>query len=368
VIGAVHGARGRQATVRTCRSTGVPASTAPIESAASRWLRGDLTDRSRYADMSRRFRHAPYFGAAIGTAKVLASFWYGPAILVLVGLAFATMGAALAWQGRGRNTPAVTAAAFIALEVNLAVSVLITGGGSSALLPLLVVPVATQAVCFRPQVLAASGLLSGCLATLAVVLAPAFGPAPEAPPVVHLVTYLALLASLGLGVHYLASAERDSRDEAVTDPMTGLLNRLSLSDRFSEAVRAGGSVGLVMCDVDHFKQVNDAYGHERGDQVLIELAIRLRGILREADLAYRVGGEEFVLLLPGRDAGAAERVAERIRRAVAATPLAGLSVTVSVGVATAVGDSASISQLLREADGALYRAKRDGRDRVVLAA
>ncbi|MCA0146132.1 diguanylate cyclase [Blastococcus sp. LR1] len=349
----------------------MPASTAPIESAAIRWLRGDLTDRSRYADMSRRFRHAPYFGAAIGTAKVLASFWYGPALLVLVGLGFGTMGAALAWQRRGRNTPAITAAAFIALEVNLAVSVLITGGGSSALLPLLVVPVATQAVCFRPQVLAAGGLLSGCLATLAVLLAPAFGPAPEAPPVVHLVTYLALLASLGLGVHYLASAERDSRDEAVTDPMTGLLNRLSLSARFTEAVRAGGtegSVGLVMCDVDHFKQVNDAYGHERGDQVLIELAIRLRGILREADLAYRVGGEEFVLLLPGRDAGAAERVAERIRRAVAATPLAGLAVTVSVGVATAVGDSASLSQLLREADGALYRAKRDGRDRVVLAA
>lgn len=235
----------------------------------------------------------------------------------------------------------------------------------------MVVPIVTQAVCFRPRVLAVGVALSAFLATPAVLLAPEIGPAPTAPPVVHLVAYLALLASLALAAHHLASAERHSRDEAVVDPMTGLLNRLSLSARFEEAVRSAAleaaPVGLVMCDVDHFKRINDSHGHDRGDQVLVELARRLRGTLRSTDLAYRVGGEEFVLLLPGRDAASAERVAERIRRTVAATPLAGLSVTVSAGVVSAPAGAATLSSLLRDADAALYSAKRAGRDRVVLA-
>jgi diguanylate cyclase (GGDEF)-like protein len=122
-----------------------------------------------------------------------------------------------------------------------------------------------------------------------------------------------------------------------------------------------------MCDVDHFKRINDTYGHERGDRVLVELAGRLRAVLRATDVAYRVGGEEFVLLLPGRDGAAAVRVAERVRRAVSDVPVAGLPLTVSAGVATTRAGEGSLPDLLSRADDALYAAKAAGRNRVCAA-
>ncbi len=338
------------------------------ESRTARWLRGSATDRLRYADMSRRFRSAPWFGAAIGGTKVLASFWYGPWLLVLLVLAAVTMRTAVARSPRSRNPEAVGATAFAALQLNLAVSVALTGGAGSALLPLMTVPVFSQAVCLRPPVFRAGVVGSALLASAAVLAAEALPAAPAVPPAVHLAAFLALLGCLSLAASFLAAADLHARDEAVADPMTGLLNRLSLSARFAEAQRETTRIGVVMCDVDHFKRVNDTYGHDRGDRVLIELAARLRDNLRATDVAYRVGGEEFVLLLPGRDAEAAMRVAERVRRAVAAEPLAGLPVTVSAGVVAAAADDEPLGDLLRRADAALYAAKAAGRDRVLPAA
>lgn len=192
-----------------------------------------------------------------------------------------------------------------------------------------------------------------------------------APRAVHLAAYLALLGCLTLAGRYIAASDLHARDEAVVDPMTGLFNRLTLAARFAEAQTSaelcGGSLSLVMCDVDHFKTINDVHGHDRGDQVLGALADRFRVNLRASDIAYRVGGEEFVVLLPGRDSAAAQRVAERIRRSVEETPLAGLPVTLSAGVATAAaGAGATLAELLREADAALYAAKDAGRNRVVV--
>ncbi|RBY89921.1 diguanylate cyclase [Blastococcus sp. TF02A-26] len=334
-----------------------------------RWLCGGPTDRLRYADMARRFRSAPWFGAAIGSAKVLASLWYGPVLLVMLALAVATMHVAVRRHPRSRNPEVVGAVAFTALQVNLAVCVALTGGAGSVLLPLMCVPVFSQAVCFRPPVFRAGVVGSAVLAAGAVLAGELLPPVDRPPAVVGLVTVLALLGCLGLAAHFLAAADLHSRDEAVVDPMTGLYNRLTLAARFAEvrreAAQDGGTVAVVMCDVDHFKRVNDTHGHDRGDEVLVELAVRLRATLRASDLAFRVGGEEFVLLLPGRDGDEAVSVAERVRRVVAASPVAGLPLTVSAGVSCRPADGATLPDLLREADRALYAAKAAGRNRVL---
>ena len=336
------------------------------------WLRGGPTDRLRYTDMARRFRSAPWFGAAIGSTKVLASFWYGPVLLVTLAAAVVTMHVAIRRHPRSRHPELVGAAAFAALQVNLAVSVALTGGAASVLLPLMCVPVFSQAVCFRPPVFRAGVVGSALLAAAAVLTGELLPPVAHPPAVVGLVAVLALMGCLGLAAHFLAAADLHSRDEAVADPMTGLYNRLTLAARFAEAqrdaARDAGAVAVVMCDVDHFKRVNDTHGHDRGDQVLVELAGRLRKTLRASDVAYRVGGEEFVLLLPGRDVDDAVRVAERVRRVVGASPVAGLPITISAGVTCTRGDGATLSELLREADRALYAAKAAGRNRVLTSA
>ncbi len=334
-----------------------------------RWLRGGAVDRARYADMRRALSRPERLGAAVGAACLVSAVWYGPALVVVVLVGTATMAVGTVLHRRSQNPEHVTALTFGVLELDLVAAVLLTGGAASPLLPLLVVPVLAQAVCFRPQVLVAAVGTIAALLTPAVLFAPALPPAPEAPPVLHLTVFASLVVSVGLVGSHLASADLQSRDEAVADPMTGLLNRLTLSSRFAEAQRlaqgTGQCIGVVMCDVDHFKQVNDTHGHDRGDHVLVELADRLRSSLRSTDVAYRVGGEEFVLLLPGRDIDDAALVAERVRQAVAATPVAGLPITVSAGVTSTRGATATLSEVLREADRALYAAKAAGRNRVL---
>ncbi len=160
---------------------------------------------------------------------------------------------------------------------------------------------------------------------------------------------------------------------ATTDGLTGLSNRrhfLLLAQRlFETARRYGQPLSALMLDVDRFKQVNDRYGHAVGDEVLRAVADRTRLCLRAADLLGRYGGEEFALLLPMTPALAAySMLAERIRRAVAHDPIstaAGkLSITVSIGVAALTQRTASLEQLLLEADARMYEAKAAGRDRV----
>ena len=337
------------------------------ESAVLRWLRGSESDRARYAAMYVHLQAAAYLSAAITVVKVLASFWYGPVLLLLIAPAVVVMGVARWAHDRVRYPEAVAAAAFACLEVVIGASVAVSGGAASPLLPLLAVPVFSQAICFRPPVFLVGVAASAAIAVPAALLSTA--DAATSPSWLHLVGYLALLVNLAGSGHLLVSADRASRDDAVVDRMTGLYNRRTLAERFTTAQRearaAGGSVGLVMLDVDRFKSINDTHGHGRGDQVLQQLAARLRDTLRDSDVPYRVGGEEFVLLLPGRDTESARRVAERIREAVAAAPLAGLPVTVSAGVVSAPGAELTLAEFLQVADAALYAAKDGGRNRVV---
>ena len=153
--------------------------------------------------------------------------------------------------------------------------------------------------------------------------------------------------------------------DVAPDPLTGAWPRAAL-DHTLERIE-GTSLPLTLCliDLDHFKSVNDAFGHLRGDRSLAELSARIGRSIREGDLLFRYGGDEFVLLLPRTDTDVAERIAARILNAVCAQPFAGdppLHLTVSIGVATANGNT---SGLLARADSRLYEAKRRGRGRVV---
>jgi diguanylate cyclase (GGDEF)-like protein len=161
--------------------------------------------------------------------------------------------------------------------------------------------------------------------------------------------------------------------EARTDTLTGLPNRRSLNEdlarRFDQWRRHQIPLSLLMVDVDHFKKLNDAHGHQTGDQVLRLVAQSLRKTLRQMDIAARFGGEEFAVLLPGTRLKDATTVAERMRAAVAAADLqcAGkqLSVTVSLGLASVIADETA-EDLIKRADDALYAAKAAGRNRAFL--
>ena len=154
---------------------------------------------------------------------------------------------------------------------------------------------------------------------------------------------------------------------ATVDQLTGLRNRRWLDEAFdrqlARAVRTGQSMSVMMIDIDHFKQLNDAHGHAYGDAVLRRVAQTLADGLRPQDLAARYGGEEFAVLLPGIDQENAVAIAERIRDAVEADgKAAGQPVTVSIGIASRSGDQ-PLTALLESADEALYRAKNAGRNR-----
>lgn len=165
---------------------------------------------------------------------------------------------------------------------------------------------------------------------------------------------------------------------AVTDGLTGLHNRRYLDSHlatlFERARSRNRPLSLMITDIDRFKLINDTWGHDAGDMVLRELASRLRKNVRGIDLACRMGGEEFVVVMPDTDAVVAEKVAERIRLQIAELPfLTGvgeqtIDVTVSVGVAGLAPDVATMEALMKRADVALYEAKNGGRNRVVAAA
>lgn len=156
-----------------------------------------------------------------------------------------------------------------------------------------------------------------------------------------------------------------------TDPLTRLANRrhlMEMLDReFTRSIRSGSPLSLVMLDIDHFKKINDTYGHQVGDEILIDMATILRRHLREYDLAARYGGEEFSLVLPDADLDKAMQVAERLRKAVAQKRFnaakSALNITISLGVGCIPRpEIQSVDDLIRFADDALYKAKREGRN------
>jgi diguanylate cyclase (GGDEF)-like protein len=174
------------------------------------------------------------------------------------------------------------------------------------------------------------------------------------------------LSELQLGLERARIEMELLRDQAERDPLTGLHNRRHLQ----RSRDVPGPVGLAVLDIDHFKSVNDCFGHEVGDRVLVRVAEVLREQVRADDVAARTGGEEFLLLMPRTDDAEALACCERVRRALHVEPWGaiapGLRITASFGVVTAP-DAADLDGLTRDADARMYAAKHAGRDRAVAA-
>lgn len=170
----------------------------------------------------------------------------------------------------------------------------------------------------------------------------------------------------------LLAAQDALRVQATRDGLTGLYNRRALLERLEEemarARREGAELSVLLLDVDHFKRVNDQYGHQAGDEVLRELAARLGSVLRTYDAFGRYGGEELIAILPGCGNAASLLVADRMRNAAASSPIetrtGAVAVTVSIGAASCRSGQTDAAALIARADGALYRAKNGGRNRV----
>jgi diguanylate cyclase (GGDEF)-like protein len=217
-------------------------------------------------------------------------------------------------------------------------------------------------------------VIAGTAATVAAMVASAllFDPAEvsKAPP------YLFVACVLIVAVALLGVVARDadvlSRETAVIDPLTQVLNRIALRARLSELEAQSRvrpqAVAMIVADIDNFKATNDVHGHAFGDRVLTDVATRLRGVLDSTATLYRVGGEEFVVLIPAADSATAVVLAERLRVAVSDGPVGDCAITISCGVSAST-PAAMFDQdaVFEAADSALYAAKRGGRNRTMSA-
>ncbi|MET0705353.1 MAG: PleD family two-component system response regulator [Tardiphaga sp.] len=177
---------------------------------------------------------------------------------------------------------------------------------------------------------------------------------------------------------HLRDNVQNSIEMAITDGLTGLHNRRYMENHLEtlaeQAAHRSKPLALMMLDIDFFKSINDSHGHDAGDDVLREFAVRIRKSIRGIDLACRYGGEEFVIVMPETDQHVASMVAERLRRSIAGEPFSidkgnrRIDVTISIGLSTLEKKGERIADVLKRADVALYRAKHDGRNRVVAAA
>ena len=335
------------------------------------WLCPDAASRTRMLDMDARLRkpRAAAFGligaTLLGASSVL-GLW--PLLLLLV----AVVGFALTTRLRGRLAAPEYGifAAWVVAEAAIIIAVAATGGRESHAMSWVIIPLVTLPARFGLRQVVAAVAASGLGLLAVLVLAPAKEIGGDA---VAIVFPLAAVVSITILSTALLRSDLEHRTEALVDGLTGLLNRRSLEHRLSEladqAAVTNQPVAAIAGDLDHFKLVNDEHGHARGDAVLVGVADRLRKSLRAFDLAYRSGGEEFLILLPGATPEVAAKLAEDLRAAISGKPVAGCDVTMTLGVAASDGtDGFDGAALLGAADAALYAAKAAGRDRVLVDA
>src|SRR3954468_3204880 len=242
------------------------------------------------------------------------------------------------------------------------------GPGAQSLAPLLALPVAYAAYFLSKAELGLVGLLS----IGGYVAASLAGPGVPAARVV--VAAAGIAATAGLVGMLRANANRliwRLSDAAVTDALTGLMNRRGFEEliatELERARRSSQPISLIIGDLDHFKTLNDTYGHGAGDRALEQLSLILDTAKRRIDTAARIGGEEFAVVLPDSDHHAAYLLAERMRREVRETFMyEPYELTISLGVATFPTHASSVEALVEQADEALYAAKALGRDRTML--
>ena len=331
------------------------------------WLCPTELDRMRVVEASDRVRRSrQLIWLVIGVCIVAVAPWNGWWALLLFVPAGINLVLLEVMLTRSNHPERWAFGTLTFLMLLFATAVPVTGGPSSAAVPLVIIPAAVAPMRFRGAVVAAFGGL-----TAAALLGVSFGIDPAAtvddPRLV--VTTLALLVCVTLANWSLVEAEMKQRDAAVLDPLTDCLNRKALEARAVELEQqariTGGTVALAACDIDRFKDVNDTHGHDRGDAVLQSVAYEMRKSLRSFELLYRLGGEEFLIVLPGVDLMGGVVVAERLRKTIEACRPGGLDLTISFGVSAAAGADVEYDRLFKAADEALYEAKAAGRNCVV---
>jgi diguanylate cyclase (GGDEF)-like protein len=342
-----------------------------VRASSASWLCRDDFDRQRMLDMDTRVRPMRRRAFAIlAAALIIGSPWVGLWPLLFLIAATAAFAVAELLMPRPARPEYMLFAAWVLSGVVIAVAVALAGSEADAALSWLAIPVITLGSRFSMR-----GVALGVAINIGLVLAVGFGVDTSAvlanPPLV-LVPIALILCVAVLSTALMRSDIRHPSD-AVIDQLTGMLNRTALNRRVEEVAQqsqlTGDPVAIIVGDLDLFKAINDARGHAAGDFVLKEVAYLLRKQLRAFDLAYRLGGEEFLILLPGSDVERAGELAEQLREGVSSEGVAGgVSVTMSFGVgASGRGETFDYQTVFGAADAALYRAKQNGRDQVCLA-
>jgi diguanylate cyclase (GGDEF)-like protein len=327
--------------------------------------------RERLLDMEQRVRR---YRAACFAILALALASAGPTVgwLWLPPLAAGFCGFAVAdhFMQASRRPWLWVAGAWGALPLLLAGAVIATGGPTSPALMWFALPAVTLGARFEPW-----GMVVGTAYLLTVFLTStvAVDPASAAEHSQTLIAAAALILSTVILSGALVESDRAHRRSSTLDPLTGLFNRNALEQRLAEldgqtsSEQDGLSHALLLCDLDHFKRVNDQLGHAAGDKVLQDVAYTMRSVLRAGDSIYRIGGEEILVVLPGAGKKDAVSVAERLRKAVRERRPAGLEVTISIGVAVSRSGVVNTDNLVAQADAALYSAKANGRNTVFMS-
>ena len=326
--------------------------------------------RERLLDMEdrvRRYRLACFgilaLALAIGGGSSIGYWWIPLLALGLAGFSVADR------FMRNSGHPAIwVAGAWAALPALLAGSALLTGGATSPVLVWFALPAVTLGFRFEPR-----GMVVGTVYILALfaVAAIALDPSAAWEARQTLIAIAALIVSTVILSGALVESDRTHRRRSTLDPLTGLFNRNALEQRLGELEgqpcnpAEGLSHAFLLCDLDHFKRVNDQFGHAAGDAVLQDVAYTMRAALQAGDSIYRVGGEEILVMLPGADYDGALEIAERLRTEVRERRPVGVPVSLSIGVAVAEPNFVDTEDLLARADAALYAAKAGGRDLVV---
>jgi diguanylate cyclase (GGDEF)-like protein len=332
------------------------------------WLIRNGSDRERMLDMDRRLQPVRLRTFAVLAGALLASGpWVGWWTIVPLLVAVAIFRVAdTRIEGTARPEYWMFAA-WAGAEAIIAVSLALTGSSAVSMLAMLSIPIVTLSARFSSR-----GILIGVAIALGLMIAVALGTNADSvaqnPPL--LIAPLAVVVSVAMLSTALMHSDVEHRSKAVIDQLTGLLNRSALEARAHELEQqsaiSGEPVALIVADLDNFKRVNDAHGHASGDAVLKEVAYLVRKRLRAFDLAYRLGGDELLILVPGADLKVAETVGESLHEAVGGEVLGGgVQVTMSCGVsASRRGETFDFDAVFRSADAALYEAKRCGGDRV----
>ncbi len=334
------------------------------------WLCPTPEHRERFLDMQERVALARLVTMVSAVVAIVACTGQGGWELVLFGsvmLAIVVLGG-LHIERRRKPELWVFVTTVLNIQIWVALAAIIMGGPRTAFPCALAAPVLMVGTRFSRRGIAIGAPISLLLVLVCTV---AVDPAYVARHPESVIVPALLVVVTAAYLLPVVASDVDHRVDSTKDELTGLLNRRALRMRLDEIVEQveenQAPVSAIVLDIDYFKLVNDEHGHAVGDEVLKEIARTLRLRLRTFELLYRIGGDEFLLLLPGATASDAFGLAESLHDAVSGARPGGFDVTCSCGVATA-RKAVEVIPLIRDADEALYRAKRIGRDRVEMHA